>query len=82
MKLPQFYLRDLFWLIAVVALVLGWGADGFNKDRIAKERDIVVFKAFILEQLLKDRGVTIEVPRAGTLIITEKGLTQEMNYKW
>ena len=27
MKLPQLHIRDLFWLVLVVALGLGWFAD-------------------------------------------------------
>ena len=27
MKLPQFTLRDLFWLVLVVALAVGWFVD-------------------------------------------------------
>jgi len=27
MKLPRFTLRDLFWLVLVCALAVGWGVD-------------------------------------------------------
>jgi hypothetical protein len=37
--MPKLTLRDLFWLVLVVAMGLGWWADQQRKNRWLKEMD-------------------------------------------
>jgi hypothetical protein len=53
MKLPQFVLRDLFWLVLVIALALGWWLDRRQivadfSDKLAKEGAALRFVAGVM----------------------------------
>jgi hypothetical protein len=81
----KFSIRDLFLVTVIVALVLGWWVDHrqlMKEVRLFRNAGILEFKATILEQILNERGVTVEIPELGTLIITEKGQTRELRYPW
>ena len=80
----KFTIRDLLLVTLVVAMAVGWWLDHSSLSRQIGERDpdIRNFKATILEQLLKERGVTVYVPRAGELIVTENGMTTTHSYSW
>jgi hypothetical protein len=80
----KFSIRDIMLATLIVALALGWGLDHWRLASLVGERspDIRNFKASVLEQFLRERGVTVECPRVGVLILTENGKTQELHYNW
>lgn len=47
MKLPQFNLRDLFWLVLVCALAVGWWAD---RSRLGRKVFGLEWEAAVHEQ--------------------------------
>ena len=42
MKLPQFSLRDLFWLVLVCALAVGWWVERLRVHRLERDYETVV----------------------------------------
>ena len=51
MKLPQLHLRDLFWLVLVVALAVGWWIDHLHA---ANRREAVIVHAERIRTVLDD----------------------------
>jgi hypothetical protein len=81
----KFSIRDLLLVTVIVALAVGWWVDHrqlMREVRLFRDPELLKFKAKILEQTLNERGITVEIPRVGTLIITENGVTREINYTW
>jgi hypothetical protein len=56
MKLPQVTLRDLFWLVLVVSLVLGWLASHWRMKQLIADSE----KAFRDELTEMHRRLSIE----------------------
>jgi hypothetical protein len=57
MKLPQLSLRDLFWLVLVCALAVGWGLDRVRisqKERALDEQTehVMRWKKALAEELV------------------------------
>jgi len=52
MKLPQLTLRDLFWLVLVLGMALGWWLDrGMLAGQLSKERmDNVIFVPIAIDR--------------------------------
>jgi hypothetical protein len=64
MKLPKLHLRDVFWLVLVCALVVGWWGD---RGRVSAELSKVM-RAIIRSPLCLDRvGDEYELIRCGKL---------------
>lgn len=56
MKLPQLSLRDLFWIVLVSALVVGWWIDHVRTNRLAETHRK---ESEWLKQVLANLGWTI-----------------------
>ena len=51
MKLPQLSLRDLFWLVALVAMGCGWWVDRW---RLTRERDRIEVELMMVDAAGRD----------------------------
>ena len=73
MKLPQLSLRDLFWLVLVCALAVGWWAERARSRLVELELD-TPRRIFLDTARFRDdelRGVTVESHRNGWMIDDE-----------
>jgi hypothetical protein len=57
MKQPQLLLRDLFWLVLVVALATGW----WREYSLRRANDRMGERAELLKAVLESRGWTVEL---------------------
>lgn len=59
MKLPQLSLRDLFWLVALVAMACGWWVDRSRATAMQQEAELWFDRAATLRRELLYRGTDI-----------------------
>jgi len=64
MKLPQLTLRDLFWLVLVAGLILGWSIEHFGQEgrhrKLASDYTVEILKVYELTKELQKLGYTID----------------------
>ncbi len=81
MKLPQFHLRDLFWLVLVIAIMCAWWLDhGRLAAEASKVMRAIIRSSFCLDQVGdeyelvrcgKPRGTVRDLPRPQTDSLTD-----------
>ena len=64
-KLPQLTLRDLFWIVALVAMGCGWWVEHREKQEFKSMIEIWMDRAEGLREELKRRGTEIRYDEEG-----------------
>jgi hypothetical protein len=70
---PHLTLRDLFWLIALVAMGLGWWVDHRRGSALAGEVTILKNRCEVHKQFIEGQGWEVEDDGSSVIIRSERG---------
>ena len=80
MKLPQLHLRDLFWLMALVAMGCGWWLE-FQREKLDRDNLLKLWAFDIASNILKrEVGATLTVDEYGITVIQKTGRRTVYNF--
>jgi hypothetical protein len=67
MKLPQVSLRELFLLVALVAMGCGWWVERMQRKAGDLDRSVWQDRAFGLQATLRNQGINVTFENDGTM---------------